>query len=618
MKYIYTLIYFILFITNVFSQIAEEKMPSDKSQLTDYYLDLSEKQLGINDKNALFYAQKSLKLSKDNKNNLNQIRSLLLISKSYFTSDKDSSLFFVDKAIDLCEKEKNISFNAALNNHKGDIYYYKTEFQEAEKYYTISLSVLQETKDTVILIQTYNKLGMTNFMKSNYTKAIEYFIEQLKLAEKIEFLEAQASSKNNIAMTYASDKNYENSLVYYKEALVLYTELKSDFGLAIVFNNIGNIYVELNNYDSALFYFKKTYYISNRLNDDVFLAISNTNISEILVLKNDTKNVKSLLDSAITIFIKNNKLDYLSSAYYIYGKFYINQQDIDNSLDFFYKSLNICNQINNKNLSIKIYNDLSDLYLSKQDYKNSLLFYKKSISLKDSIYTYENTLKINQLKLNYETEKKDNEIKNNLFKILKQKKIIQIFELVVFFFILFIIAVFVFYKKLNNSYKKLVEINLELLETKSKNEQKDIIIDEEKENIDDEVEDDKSIKKHYKYNLSEEQIQNLHTDIKKLIQEEFYLDTEMTLDKMSIILNTNKLYLSQFINSEYNKNFNNFLNQFRIEKAQKLLISNEFDYYSLDGIAKMVGFNSRSTFYATFKKITGVTPLFFKNSNSIN
>jgi len=617
MKFIYKiLIYLSLFSTYAFSQSSTDNLPSDKLQLTDYYLDLSEKQLGINDKNALIYAQKSLKLSKDN--NLNQIRSLLLISKSYFVSNKDSSLYFINLALNLSEKEKNTSFIATLNNHKGDIFYNKTDYQEAEKYYSISLSILFETKDTIVLIQTYNKLGMTNFMKSNYTKAIEYFIEQLKLAEKIEFLEAQASSKNNIAMTYASDKNYENSLIYYKEAFVLYNELKSDFGIAIVFNNIGNIYIELKNLDSALYYFQKTYKISKKINDDILIAISNTNIAEILILKNDLKNVKSLLDSAITIFQLNNKLDYLSSAFYIYGRYFFYKNDIENSLLYFYKSLDVCNQISNKNLSIKIYNDLSDLYLSKQDYKNSLLFYQKCINLKDSIYTYENTVKINQLKLNYETEKKDNEIKNNLFKILKQKKIIQIFELIVFFFILFIIAVFIFYKKLNKSYKKLVEINLELLETKSKNEQKEIIFDKEKDIIEDDNDEDKSIKKHYKYNLSEEQILNLRSDIKKLIQEEFYLDTEMTLEKMSMILNTNKLYLSQFINSEYNKNFNNFLNQYRIEKAQKLLISNEFDYYSLDGIAKIVGFNSRSTFYATFKKITGVTPLFFKNSNTLN
>jgi YesN/AraC family two-component response regulator len=90
------------------------------------------------------------------------------------------------------------------------------------------------------------------------------------------------------------------------------------------------------------------------------------------------------------------------------------------------------------------------------------------------------------------------------------------------------------------------------------------------------------------------------------------LDSEINLDKMSKLLNTNKLYLSRFINYEYKKNFNWFLNKFRVEEAQKLLISPDYEIYTLDAIAEKVGFNSRSSFYSVFKKITGVTPSFYR------
>ena len=57
--------------------------------------------------------------------------------------------------------------------------------------------------------------------------------------------------------------------------------------------------------------------------------------------------------------------------------------------------------------------------------------------------------------------------------------------------------------------------------------------------------------------------------------------------------------------------FNNFVNEYRVKEVRKRLINSESNNYSIEGIAKSVGFHSKSTFNASFKKCTGVTPSFF-------
>ena len=67
--------------------------------------------------------------------------------------------------------------------------------------------------------------------------------------------------------------------------------------------------------------------------------------------------------------------------------------------------------------------------------------------------------------------------------------------------------------------------------------------------------------------------------------------------------------LSSFINQEYAKNFNEFINDLRIEYiSDKLKSSPETANFTLNAIAKSAGFNSRTSFISAVKRKTGMTP----------
>ncbi len=99
-------------------------------------------------------------------------------------------------------------------------------------------------------------------------------------------------------------------------------------------------------------------------------------------------------------------------------------------------------------------------------------------------------------------------------------------------------------------------------------------------------------------------------------QEKLFLNNKLTIDVLSDKLKTNKKYLSQTINETYKKNFYSFVNEYRIKEAEKLLKSIESKKLSIEGIAKSVGFNSKSSFNSAFKKYTGLTPSSYKIQNS--
>ncbi|CAN0482038.1 unnamed protein product, partial [Hapterophycus canaliculatus] len=88
-----------------------------------------------------------------------------------------------------------------------------------------------------------------------------------------------------------------------------------------------------------------------------------------------------------------------------------------------------------------------------------------------------------------------------------------------------------------------------------------------------------------------------------------YLDPNLSLWALSSHIGVTDNYVSQTLNEEIRLNFFDFVNGYRIEAAKRALTQTE---ETILAIAYDVGFNSRSSFYTAFRKVTGQTPSDFR------
>ena len=95
-----------------------------------------------------------------------------------------------------------------------------------------------------------------------------------------------------------------------------------------------------------------------------------------------------------------------------------------------------------------------------------------------------------------------------------------------------------------------------------------------------------------------------------------YLDPELNLNDLAGLIDMNRTQLSQLINSGFQKNFNDFVNEYRIEAVKRQLSEGKHKQLSLLGIAYECGFNSKATFNRVFKKLTNTSPTEYLNSNN--
>ncbi|MBD0400790.1 AraC family transcriptional regulator [Flammeovirga sp. EKP202] len=93
-----------------------------------------------------------------------------------------------------------------------------------------------------------------------------------------------------------------------------------------------------------------------------------------------------------------------------------------------------------------------------------------------------------------------------------------------------------------------------------------------------------------------------------------YLRNDFTLVALAKETYLNRSRVSIAINEGLDMNFNEFISDYRIKEAQRIMKTEEGAQIKLEVLAKEAGFNSKTTFNRSFKEKTGVTPSQYKEN----
>jgi AraC-like DNA-binding protein len=103
-----------------------------------------------------------------------------------------------------------------------------------------------------------------------------------------------------------------------------------------------------------------------------------------------------------------------------------------------------------------------------------------------------------------------------------------------------------------------------------------------------------------------------------MVADRIFLDPELTVEKVGQHTQLAPKLISAVINQHLHKNFNSFINEYRIEEVKQRLVDSTHEHLTLTGIAFDSGFNSQATFQRTFKQLTGVSPKVYVNRHAKN
>lgn len=109
--------------------------------------------------------------------------------------------------------------------------------------------------------------------------------------------------------------------------------------------------------------------------------------------------------------------------------------------------------------------------------------------------------------------------------------------------------------------------------------------------------------------ISKEKENDILARLEKFEKSEKFLNREMSLAVLSGQMETNTKYLSEIINKYKEKNYNNYINELRINYIAYLLKTEPvYLSYKVSYLAQKAGFSSHSSFATVFKSVTGISP----------
>jgi serine phosphatase RsbU (regulator of sigma subunit) len=413
----------------------------------------------------------------------------------YESVSDSASLYYYKKAAMLAKKILFYSGEAEAFQNIGIAYYNMNEADSSLLYYKKALEIFTKENNLRGIAVCNSNLGITYRMLGNLSEAVNCFITALKYSEKINYLMLSGNSKLSIGNIYRQKHNLNLAEKYYSEAMKDYQKSEEPSAIAMALNNLGLVCSDKKQHEKALDYYFKALKLRDSLGLRKAAASTYDNIA---CEYNDLDDFKKALDfheKALTIQKQINDRKGIATSLINIAAVYTKQKKYTLATENLLQAMIMAREMKFRDMLKEIYLSLSENYAFANEYKPSLDFHRRYSDLKDSILNEDESNQIAQLQTEYDTEKKDSEIKllskEKEVKEIELKKKSIIIKSVFAGLLLVILLAFYIYR----SYREKKKANEMITEQKEKVEKQKDIIEEKQKEITDSIHYAKRIQK---------------------------------------------------------------------------------------------------------------------------
>lgn len=471
--------------------------------------------------------------------------------------------------------------------------------------------------NVIIKLRAMEAIFEIHWKHSQYAKAFSqaYLIDnELQNVSESEY-PGKGNAYFHIGQAFSFFHDYDKAMPYLRKALnpPKYYFDRSDL---LARNAIGEYYNSVGLIDSAEYYFRSAYFSSHNVKAKPILdAISLSNIGQSLLNKKDYNNAISYLRAGLNRILMDNDYEFASDVTLGLAKCYLAKNDFKKAKSLIDSTRMFIDRSDHVDLYQSLYPLMCDYYSKTANTQLSAAYFDSTLmitKLYADKYNSLHILKAEQDLYESKAKAKDEEIRlkeeNFKSKIFYGVAILLIITIGLLFLI-------VLYHKNRIAYRALVLKNQDWARDTSYDTYEAPEVIEPEPAAVDTVEDTVEIVEEEKEDEPTKEDIALMKQVHELVtKDKIYKDMELTLDALAKRMSVNRNYLSKAINKTTNKNFNTYINEYRVKEAIKILSSKKADLMSIDAIAFDAGFNNRTSFYQSFKKITGLSPSDFRDN----
>ncbi|MEL0456971.1 tetratricopeptide repeat protein [Flavobacteriaceae bacterium SZ-1-7] len=385
-------------------------------------------------------------------NGIDKVNTMENLFHHYKYSDKPKALHYANEAVTLSKQIKYTKGEGLGYTNLG--YFYRLEKQpdSARHYFNKAMMTLKDSENKRSLWHATHEFSVYETIQGNFKKALELADKAENIAKelkngslimenarrkatiyldqgdyKMAITETLRASKISDTLTpYDPEKkamvlaylaridilrgNYADALKPLNDVLTIYTDAGNKHWQATILMEIGNLYWYMDELDKALINYQKSLEISYEMNRVPFISMNLSNIGLIhLGNKNYDLALKNLLESErldSTRGSTNNRIIGLNNI----ATAYFGKKNYAQAIQYHSKAIALADSIKSVDILRDGYNGRSKAYEKTGNYIKALEDQRLFQKINDSVFNTTKAKQIDELKTQYETEKKEQQI----------------------------------------------------------------------------------------------------------------------------------------------------------------------------------------------------------------
>jgi len=359
-----------------------------------------------------FYDRDSLwQVFASSKPDSNRVKLYIQLGQQYETNNPDSALVLYEQSLKLSQQ---------LNYTRGIISYYTNAtyvYNLQGNYDTAlilnlkSVEIARAFGDPERLAACLGNVGSTYMNLGQHEKALEYQLQIIPLYEKLKDPIKLSTLYGNLAYAYGNIEQYKKAIEYGEKSLQIGRQIKNDFSITTTLVNLSTVYISTGEIKTAIKYLEEARAIAKRTNNQYALLVTSLNLGDANIRLGNFNKLEAYYEEAFTLAEKLG--DQESMVVSLRGK------AIDN---FYKKKIVLAESFAKQSLQLAIANNmiehvgksytvLADLAVLKGDFKTNNFYAIKSDSIRTLLLNESIAENIQELEAKYESEKKEQQIK---------------------------------------------------------------------------------------------------------------------------------------------------------------------------------------------------------------
>lgn len=437
-KWISILFWGLIFCSNIDAQSNERlydlltklKLAEHDSSRMDLHTQLANLYISeeANAEKGLNHANLAFILAQNYKDSRRQLLALDKLIKVYYEVKYDlpTALNFLNQAKAIDPATITLLDRALLYGHEGKIFMALNHFEKSQSAFYQQLSIYENSNYEIGIAKVTYDLGMLFFEQNDFQRALEFFQIALRRYNLSDDIKGKIKTLNSMGKTFGQMKDFNKNLTYSSDALLLARTQNDKLQLVEINANIGYAYEHLDRPIDALGYFNEVLRIGEEIQNNRIIAEATTEL----------------------------------------GNIYHRLCDETKALSYYDRSLKAAKELDSKLLQKNIY---ETFFLFHDDYgRDAEAFYylKKLTPLKDELYNEERTRQLINNQIRYETEKREEEVKQLKARELEnqltiQNQRVQNYALLIITILVLAAAMFLYNAfRRKKAYNKLLELEV--------------------------------------------------------------------------------------------------------------------------------------------------------------